>query len=78
MILFIMNVYSQQKERFLRILTDIFIISVTLHRCKPKSYTFEASNGEYETSFNSPYFSFDAIHVTAIIDSVSFYGILSF
>jgi len=78
MILFFMNVSSQHKERFLRSLPDVFIIAVTLHRCKPKSYTFEASNGEYETSFNSPYFSFDAINVTAIIESVSFSGIFSF
>jgi len=48
MILFIMNVYSQQKERFLRILTDIFIIAVTLHRFEPKSLTFKASKEVYE------------------------------
>jgi len=48
MILFIMKVSSQHRERFLRSLTDIFIIAVTLHRFEPKSLTFKASKEVYE------------------------------
>lgn len=53
------------------ILTDIFIITVMLHRFEPSVSHLRSFKRGVRYKPYSAYFTFDAYHITVIIESVS-------